>query len=125
MPALANIPTLMSEVRQSRALAQPILPGAGLPHERHARIAARRSFVVLKQQFMAAVADVSGQRADWLRFQVRQAQEPVDLWLLRGLVFDALGREGEVTQRTQTELSRVLDSVFPDAGELLPYGVRP
>jgi len=125
MPALANIPTLMSEVRQTRAMSEPLLPGAGMPNERHARIAARRSFVALKQQFMSAVADVSGQRADWLRFQVRQAQEPVDLWLLRGLVFDALGRDGEVTQRTQHELSRVLDSVFPDAGELLPYGVRP
>jgi hypothetical protein len=103
---------------------QPVLPGVGLPHDRHARIAARRTFVALKQRFMVAVSEVSGQRADWLRFQVRQAQEPVDLWLLRGMVFDALGREGPTTERTQGELSRALDSVFPDAGEMLPYGVR-
>lgn len=101
------------------------LAGPGLPHDRHARIAARRTFVALKHRFMAAVADVSGQRADWLRFQVRQAQDPVDLWLLRGMVFDALGREGPATERTQAELTRVLDSVFPDSGMMLPYGVRP
>lgn len=114
-----------AHARTAPAPLQPVLPGPGMPHERHARIAARRSFVALKRQFMLAVAEVDGTRADWLRFQVRQAQEPVDLWLLRGLVFDALGREGEATDRTQRELNRVLDSVFPDAGELLPYGVRP
>lgn len=104
---------------------QPTLPGPGLPQDRHARIAARRTFVALKHRFMSAVADVGGQRAAWLRFQVRQAQEPVDLWLLRGMVFDALGREGPATERTRSELGRVLDSVFPNSGELLPYGVRP
>lgn len=103
----------------------PPLPGAGLTQDRHARIAARRTFVALKHRFMAAVAELGGQRADWLRFQVRQAQDPVDLWLLRGVVFEALDREGPAAERTQAELSRVLDSVFPDSGELLPYGVRP
>ena len=106
------------------AAAPAWLPGAGLPQDRHARIAARRCFVALKHRFMAAVAELDGQRADWLRFQVRQAQDPVDLWLLRGLVFEALDSEGPAAERTQAELSRVLDSVFPDSGELLPYGVR-
>lgn len=98
--------------------------GYGLPHERHTRIAARRTFVALKQRFMVAIDDVSGRRADWLRLQVRQAEEPVDLWLLRGLVFEALESEGTATERTRLELKRELDSVFPDGGELLPYGVR-
>jgi hypothetical protein len=109
---------------RAAGVAPPTLPGPGLPHDRHARIAARRTFVALKHRFMAAVADVGGQRADWLRFQVRQAQDPVDLWLLRGLVFDALSREGPATERMQAELSRVLDNVFPDSGELMPFGVR-
>ncbi len=99
---------------------QPILPGPGLPQDRHARIAARRSFVALKQRFMAAVGSLDGMRADWLRHQVRQVQEPADLWLLRGAVFAALGLRDETTRRTRDELQRVLDSVFPDNGELLP-----
>jgi len=124
-PTPPNAVVAASGLAARAPVAQPLLPGAGLPQDRHARIAARRSFVALKHRFMAAVADIGGQRADWLRFQVRQAQEPVDLWLLRGLVFDALDREGPATERTQAELSRVLDSVFPDSGALLPYGVRP
>ena len=104
--------------------AAPILPGPGLPQDRHARIAARRSFVEMKQRFIAAVHSLDGLRGDWLRHQVRHAHEPIDLWLLRGTVFAALGLRDETTRRTRDELHRVLDSVFPDNGELLPYGLR-
>lgn len=102
----------------------PMLPGPGLPHDRHARIAARRAFVGLKQQFMAAVDSLDGMRGDWLRHQVRQAHEPVDLWLLRGAVYSALEQQGEYTRRARRDLHRVLDSVFPDSGELLPFGLH-
>ena len=101
-----------------------ILPGPGLPQDRHARIAARRAFVGLKQQFMAATDTLDGLRGDWLRHQVRQAQEPCDLWLLRGAVFAALERLGSPASRTRRDLDRVLDSVFPDCGELLPFGLH-
>lgn len=100
------------------------LPDGGLPQDRHARIAARRSFVDIKQRFMAATALVDGPRGDWLRYQVRQTQEMLDLWLLRGAVFSALTQEGRTAERAQNELQGALDSVFPNAGELLPYGVR-
>ena len=103
--------------------AAPSLPGPGLPQDRHARIAARRAFVEIKQRFMVAVEPLDGLRGDWLRHQVRQSHEPVDLWLLRGAVFAALGLRGETTRRTRDELHRVLDSVFPDNGELLPFGM--
>ena len=103
--------------------AAPILPGPGLPQDRHARIAARRSFVEMKQRFMSAVHSLDGLRGDWLRNQVRRAHEPIDLWMLRGAVFAALGLRDETTRRTRDELHRVLDSVFPDNGELLPYGL--
>ena len=103
--------------------AAPLLPGPGLPQDRHARIAARRSFVSMKQRFIAAVEALDGLRGDWLRHQVRQAQEPVDLWLLRGAVFAALGLRDETTRRTRDELHQVLDSVFPDNGEMLPFGM--
>ena len=103
--------------------AAPILPGPGLPQDRHARIAARRAFVEMKQRFLVAVGSLDGLRSDWLRHQVRQAHEPVDLWLLRGTVFAALGLLDETSRRTRDELQRVLDSVFPDNGELLPFGM--
>lgn len=102
----------------------PLLFETGLPQDRHARIAARRAFVDIKQRFMAATALVDAPRGNWLRYQVRQAQEMMDLWLLRGAVFSALQAEGRTTERTQHELQDALDSVFPNAGELLPYGVR-
>jgi hypothetical protein len=104
--------------------AAPILPGPGLPQDRHARIAARRHFVAMKQQFMAAIDRLDGLRGDWLRHQVRQSHEPIDLWMLRGAVFAALGLHDETTRRTRNDLHRVLDSVFPDNGELLPFGTH-
>lgn len=97
-----------------------VLPGPGLPQDRHARIAARRSFVSLKQLFMRAADSLDGLRHDWLRHQVRQVQEPGDLWLLRGSVFSALGLEDPSTDRLRQELQAVLDQVFPDQGELRP-----
>ena len=104
--------------------AVPILPGPGLPQDRHARIAARRAFVGLKHQFMAATSTLDGMRGDWLRHQVRQSHEPGDLWLLRGAVFAALEQQGDYALRTRTDLHRVIDSVFPDSGELLPFGLH-
>ncbi len=101
-----------------------LLPGPGLPQDRHARIAARRTFVGLKQRFIRAVHGLDGLRGDWLRRQVRHAHEPVDLWLLRGAVFAALGLQDETTRRTRDELDQVLGQVFPDQGELLPFGLH-
>lgn len=104
--------------------AAPILPGPGLPHDRHARIAARRAFVDLKHQFMASIENLDGLRGDWLRFQVRQTHEPGDLWMLRGAVFAALEQQDDYSRRTRNDLHRVLDSVFPDGCELLAFGTR-
>ena len=66
------------------------LPGAGLPNDRMARLAARRVFVELKHNFMQAVSGLSDARGEWLREQVRRAEEPEDLLLLRGHVFASL-----------------------------------
>lgn len=88
------------------------LPGAGLPGDRGARLAARQAFVDLKLTFQHALKDVAD--ADWLRAQVRAAEEPVDLWLLRAPVFAALsGTSNDARQRRQ-QLRRTLDSIFPD-----------
>jgi hypothetical protein len=91
------------------------LPGAGLPNDRLARIAARRAFVDLKQDFMLAVAALEDDRGQWLQNQVRKAEEPEDLLLLRGHVFASLsGQDAGRTERRR-QLRRSLDSQFPDS----------
>ena len=86
--------------------------GASLPGDRHLRIATRRAFVSLKLTFLHALEGTT--TSDWLCNQVRAAEEPVDLWLLRAPVFAALaGADTEHRSRRQM-LRRGLDSVFPD-----------
>lgn len=90
-----------------------VLLPTGLPSpQRRARIAARRAFVQLKQRFIDAVAGIEGSRGRWLRHQVRQTEAPVDLWLLRGAVFDAL-RAVDPDPTTRHALHQALDSAFP------------
>ncbi len=97
------------------------LPGAGMPGDRGARLAARHAFVDLKLTFLHALLESPD--ADWLRAQVRAAEEPVDLWLLRAPVFAALaGTSTDARQRRQ-QLRRGLDSVFPDLDP--PSGFTP
>jgi hypothetical protein len=98
-----------------RFVAQAGLPGAGLPNERLARLAARRAFVDLKHCFMQAVADLDGDRGGWLRAQVRAAEDPEDLLLLRGHVFALLSGADERRQTHRRALRRSLDSLFPDS----------
>jgi hypothetical protein len=88
------------------------LPGAGLPGDRGARLAARRAFVDLKLTFIQALQGASG--VDWLAAQVRAAEEPVDLWLLRAPVFSALSGADPERRHRRQQLRRSLDSVFPD-----------
>ncbi len=89
--------------------------GAGMPGDRGARMAARQAFVSLKLTFLEALEQLPG--ADWLRVQVRAAEEPVDLWLLRAPVFAVLtGVSTEQRSRRQM-LRRSLDSMFPDLDE--------
>ena len=76
--------------------------GSGMPGDRLARLAARRAFVDLKQTYLLALDEVDENEAGWLRTQVRSAEEPVDLWLLRGPVFAALsGADPEARRRRQ------------------------
>ena len=95
----------------------PGLPGAGLPHDRLARLAARRAFVDLKAMFMSAVAPLPGTQGDWLRTQVRGAEEPIDLWLLRAPVLQALNQRDEVTRSWRRRLKRSLEQLFPESME--------
>ncbi len=88
------------------------MPGAGLPGDRGARLAARRAFVDLKLSFLQALQGAAG--VDWLAAQVRAAEEPVDLWLLRAPMFAALSGTDPERRHRRQQLRRSLDSVFPD-----------
>lgn len=90
------------------------LPGAGLPSDRQARLAARRAFVLLKTNFHEALSDLEGRQADWLRGQVRAAEEPTDLLLLRAPVFTALADGGIEHRLRRHALRRGLETLFPD-----------
>lgn len=92
--------------------AHAALPGAGLPGDRLARLAARRTFVGLKLVYLDALDAVNGQEAVWLRNQVRSAEEPEDLWLLRAPVFAALA--GPERRDLRHMLRRALQSIFPE-----------
>jgi hypothetical protein len=64
--------------------------------------------------YLLALGEVPDTEAGWLRTQVRLAEEPVDLWLLRGPVFAALAGCDPETRRRRQMLRRGLDSVFAD-----------
>jgi hypothetical protein len=91
-----------------------VLPGPGLPMARQARIAARRAFVDTKRCFIDAATPIPGARGDWLRHQIRQSNDPLDLWLLRGAVYDALSGEESSRGEARRRLQRTLDRSFPD-----------
>ena len=88
------------------------LPGAGLPGDRGARMAARQAFVNLKLIFMEALQGASS--VGWLHAQVRSAEEPVDLWLLRAPMYEALAGTAPEQRMRRKRLRRCLESVFPD-----------
>jgi len=101
----------MSQASPRHHAVRSALLGVGLPDDRQARIAARRAFVNLKQTYLTAIEALPGPRAEWLRFRIRHAAEPADLWLMRAAVFDALPRQDYRSQRDS--LQRGIESVFP------------
>jgi hypothetical protein len=89
---------------------------AGLPADRDARIAARRAFVGMKALFLRAVEGLEHRKGAWLRAQVRAAEDPLDLWLLRGPLLAALREDDHpATRNLRAELYRSLDNTFPMA----------
>jgi hypothetical protein len=103
----------MNSATPRHHLARAALSGAGMPDDRQARIAARRAFVNLKQTYLLAIETLPGPRAEWLRFQIRHAAEPADLWLLRAAVFEALPRQDYRDERET--LQRGIETVFPSS----------
>ena len=93
----------------------PGLPGAGLPSDRLAQLAARQAFVAMKSTFQQAVDDLADGHTEWLRHQVRAAEEPTDLWLLRAPIFAALAGSSAERRLRRHALRRSLESLFPDS----------
>lgn len=107
-----NTPQAVDPQRVGAAAAA--MPGIGMPGDRLARIAARRAFVDLKRSFLLALQDTRG--TEWLHQQVRNAEEPLDLWELRAPVFAALAGLDEQRRRQRQMLRRGLDSIFTELG---------
>jgi hypothetical protein len=81
--------------------------------ERVARVAARRAFVEMKLRFMQAARDIPGTCGESLARQVRGCTQAIELWRLRGELFEALDRcPGERTSLHQQEIRRQLGGVF-------------
>jgi hypothetical protein len=93
-------------------ISSPALPGAGLPHDRMARLAARQAFVTLKSCFLDAVATLPEVPGAWLHQQVRASEEPIDLWLLRAPVFDSLAGTDPYRREQRRQLRHALDTLF-------------
>ena len=85
------------------------------PAIRSARVESRRAFVEMKQLFMRAVENLEHRKAAWLRAQVRGAEDPIDLWLLRGPLLATLREDDVATRTMRAALYRSLDRTFPEA----------
>ena len=85
-----------------------------LPASRDGRIETRRAFVEMKQLFMQAVENLAHRKGAWLRAQVRAAEDPVDLWLLRGPLLATLREDDIATRTMRAALYRTLDRTFPE-----------
>lgn len=107
-----NRPALHA-VERPRLPVHPVVGAVALAGPRLARLTARRAFVTTKHDFLVAAEELDGTHGEWIRRQVRAAEQPSDLWLLRGTVFSALASAGK------SELVPLLRSSL---ATLFPYG---
>jgi len=96
---------------------------AGIPAARSARIETRRAFVEMKQLFARAVENLEHRKGAWLRAQVRAAEDPIDLWLLRGPLLATLREDDIATRTMRAALYRTLGRTFPEAFGSAEIGV--
>ena len=92
----------------------------GMPHDRAARLAARRAFVAMKRVFLDAATLLEGSAGARLRRRVRLALEPWELLSLQNALLDALPDSDERSARHRHALYRQLDELFPQTGGFAP-----
>nr|WP_316639515.1 hypothetical protein [uncultured Roseateles sp.] len=85
----------------------------GRPDERRARHGARRCFVDLKMSFMRAAAEVQGLEGQALQEHVRQAVEPIELWLMHTRLLASLPLDHLRGDQHRQALQEALARVFP------------
>jgi hypothetical protein len=100
--------------REGPALPAPrdYTPAAATPADRLAALSARRAFVALKLTFLEAAAALQGEQMQWLREQVRAAEDPVDLWLLRAALFSGLAGADPDRKRLRRRLRRAIEGMY-------------
>lgn len=111
-------------VGEPRNYTLPGTLGGAAAGDRMARIGMRRSFDDTRQLFIDALAqaDAAQPRNEWLRRQLRAAQTPEDLWLLRSAVFAALRENPADGVRLRETLRRSLDGVMPGGSPPSGFG---
>lgn len=99
---------------QAHSLAPTLACDFGMPHDRAARVAARRAFVALKRVFLDAAILLEGSAGARLRRRVRLALEPSELLSLQNNLLDALPETDERSAHHRHALYRQLDELFPE-----------
>ncbi|MBA4344349.1 MAG: hypothetical protein C0423_19595 [Methylibium sp.] len=83
------------------------------PEDRRGRLAARQAFVSLKLCFTRAAAEARGSASEELRRLVRQACEPIELWLLRAPLLAALPDDIDQVEQHRLAIEQALRQVYP------------
>ncbi len=112
---LLGLSELDSRLAAESDESRPFCEDISLPAARSARMESRRAFVEMKQLFMRAVENLEHRKGAWLRAQVRAAEDPTDLWLLRGPLLATLREDDVATRTMRAALYRSLDRTFPEA----------
>ncbi|MEP6505188.1 MAG: hypothetical protein ABJD97_17750 [Betaproteobacteria bacterium] len=108
-------PLGLAELESNLAPESMFPESMGLPASRAERIESRRAFVEMKQLFMRAVENLEHRKGAWLRAQVRGADDPIDLWLLRSPLLATLREDDVATRTMRAALYKSLDRTFPEA----------
>lgn len=73
----------------------------------------RQTFVELKLVCTRIAAEVTGQQGAELQRQVRQACEPIELWMLRGVLLAALPEHCELALVYRADMELAIARAFP------------
>jgi len=95
---------------------QAALHGQGMSEALMARVAARKTFVKMKQCFMRAAAEIDGEEGRDLQLKVRHALRVAELWHLRGALFKALDPDTAPAELRNSGMSPQLASASAQAG---------
>lgn len=85
----------------------------GQAQDRRSRQGARRHFVELKLCFTRVAAELQGPQGLALQERVRQAAEPIELWMLHTTLVASLPLDHLRGEHHRQAMQEALDRVFP------------